>query len=159
MAATIRQQIIDAIAARLKLIQLGDSFTVNGATVSCRSNIGDSVEIWRTRPLGDKEGWAVVVRDLTGPIDRTGEGAEIGRHLHRLAVKIDIVVKDRTAPDLVREMLADVMTAIGSDPKWGGLARWTDVEESALEVDDTGARMAGASLSLTVTYKTTLWQM
>lgn len=168
MAATIRQQIVDAIEARLKLITLGQSFTVNGAAVACRTNIGDSVSVWRTQPLADKENWLVTIQDLDAPITRGAGESEVGRHLHNLRVRVVLAskrtVRGDDAPEYnIRNMLADVMAAVGSDPRWTvagtRLAHWTDVEETALEVDETGARMAGASLLLTVKYKTALWQM
>jgi hypothetical protein len=157
--ATVRQQIIDAVSARLKLIKVGKTFSLGGVATACASNIGDSVEVWRTRPLGDREGWALILRDMAAPIDRSAEGATVGSHLHRLTVRADLLVKDRAAPEMVRDILADVLLAVGSDPRWGGLARWTDVETTDIEVDDTGARMAGASVAMTITYKTALFKM
>lgn len=168
MADTIRQQIVDAIEARLKSIKLGSSFTVNGTSIACRTNIGDSVSVWRTLPLADRENWFVAVQDLDAPITRGPGEAEFGRHLHNLRVRVVLAskrtVRGDDAPEYnVRNMLADVMAAVGSDPFWTvsgtRLAHWTDVEETALEVDETGARMAGASLMLTVKYKTALWQL
>lgn len=156
---SMRQQIIDALATRLKTILAGASVTLNGDSYTYATDIGAVVTVWRKEELRQDETWFLNLRDTKAPKDPAGEGSEVGRTLHRLQVLIDMGVKDSMAPELIRAALLDVSVCLGANRTLGGLCRNIDIDDDSLGVDETGQLIAGASLSLTITYRTPLWRM
>jgi len=154
---SIRQQIVDALKARLTTIVAGVSVTdVNGGTHTYITDLGLCVQEWRRENLVDDEQWYVSVRDTKASKD-PGEGSEIGKNLRRLTVFVDLVARDEIAPELIRAAILDLSVCVGVDPRLGGLCRWIDIDEENLEVIQTADLLAGSSLMLSVTYKTPLW--
>lgn len=145
---TRRQQIVDAFEQRLRGIFVSSGY---------RTDLGANVEGWRSRPLADGEIFAVVWRDTAAPKRR--EGVEIGRHEHELSLEVEILVADGTPDATAREMLADVVQAVGADPRFGGLARWTKLEEDELIVHHEGVRLAAVRLRFAISYRTALWEV
>lgn len=156
---TVRQQIVDALKARLQTILTGATVSLNGETYTYATDVGAAVTVWRREELRQDETWYLNLRDTKSPKAVTGEGSEVGRTLHRLQVAIDLVCKDSLATEQVREALADVSACVWANRTLGGLCRNIDIEEESLEVIEAGILLAGASLSLTVTYKTPLGRM
>lgn len=143
---TRRQQIVNALDARLKSI-----LVINGYG----SDLGTTVSAWRTRPMSPTEEMALVYRDTTAP----KTAAEVGRHAHTLTVEMSLVVQDDTPAETVRDLIADIVAAIGSDPRFGGLARWSTLVSDELTVMQDSGHLAGAALTWEITYTTELWEV
>jgi hypothetical protein len=76
-----------------------------------------------------------------------------------LVLDLEAHVAGDTSTETARGILQDIIAAIGSDPKWGGLARWTDIDSHEINVEQAGDIVAGVLLKITVTYRTPLWRM
>ena len=155
--SSLRQQIVDALKARLETIIAGATVTdANGGTHTYQTYIGECVQIWRKEPLAEGEQWFVSLRDTLS--NRVEEKSGFGQQTRRLSVIVDLVARDDVAPELIRHALLDVCVCVGVDPRLGGLCRWIDIEEESLDVLQTADLLAGSSITLSVTYKTPLWR-
>lgn len=152
--STVRQQIVDAIDTRLKLIAPGHQFTLPSGVHTCGSTIL-GVYQWRKVPFSANQVPAIEFRDT----DADTEPGPSTQHEHKLQIELDIFFKGGTALADGRTALADVIAAIGSDPRWGGLARWTDIASPNINMDQAGDIIAGVQLNFTVSYRTPLWRI
>ena len=66
-------------------------------------------------------------------------------------------VIDATATN-ARKALADVIKAIGTDDKWGGLARRTLPKKDEITVDQESDRVGGARIEFIVEYSRRPWE-
>lgn len=154
-----RQQIIDALLARLKTIVAGDQVTLDtGEPYAYQTNAGSAVEEWRTTPLQQHEQFAVVVYDQEAQ-KTTDDDTTIGYRQHRMQVDIVVVTQETTPMAKARAMLADVSACIGIDPTFGGVAAWTQILSDSLDMDAKARVYAGARVSIEITYDTPLWNM
>lgn len=158
--STIRQQIVDAIDTRLKLIAPGHQFTLPSGVHTCATQLKDfagekGVWQWRKVQFSLNQVPAIEFRDT----DADTEPGPSTQHEHKLQIELDIFFKGGTALADGRTALADVIAAIGSDPRWGGLARWTDINNPNINMDQAGDVIAGVQLNFTVSYRTPLWRI
>lgn len=153
MAAT-RQQIIDAIQTRMKQIAPGFVFTLPSAAYTCGSTIKDVYQ-WRKVPFSLAQVPAIEFRDTD---DKVHPGPST-QHEHRLHIGLDVYFTGSAAVAAGRAAMQDIIAAIGSDPRWGGLARWTDIDDSNLDMEQSGDIIAGVQVNFTVTYRTPLWRI
>lgn len=132
-----RQQILDAIAARLATILI-----VNGY----KTDIGAHVEEWDIQPLDPNlETIQIEYRDEAGT---TGYEA-VGQHLHTLPVTFRARVQNNTAGaalETVRKACADLYQAISLDVTFGGLAQDTNQQGDIAEEFDAAADSAAAAV-------------
>ena len=142
--STIRQQIVDALDARLQTITIANGYS---------ADLG--VYEWLVTPLEEEDLPAVIFRDTVDDIDTD----EIGqRRKHDLAVTLDIAASSTASADAVRELMRDVLTAIGTDKTFGGLAYNTEPLSASLEVSEADQRLSGGQIELEIKYYTaTLW--
>jgi hypothetical protein len=144
---SIRQQIIDAVVARMKTI-----LTTNGYI----TNVGEHVWEWKTTPYGPKDRPGLSVRE---PV--TNVTAQCDAYVDwAMELEIEIVAEDAalTAAQL-RSMKEDIYKAIGTDEYWGNLAARTHPvsDEAELVQEDT---VLGAGLvKIKILYKTPRWGM
>jgi hypothetical protein len=139
-----RQQIIDAIKTRLTAIT-----TVGGYV----TNLGNSLDEWRTTPFSEEELPGINLKDISEPVTYASRNS--GSVLRQLNVIADLVFKETDcSATLARAGLADVETAIAVDPTWGSLARQTIMSESRLMTDENGLWLGGSRISFTVEYFT-----
>ncbi|MCP3177305.1 hypothetical protein MJO47_09360 [Desulfuromonas sp. KJ2020] len=143
---TKRQQIVDALDARLKSITMANGYS---------TDIGKKVSAWRSAPLAESEPFVLIYRDTECP----KEAPEAGRHRHSLQIEMTILVRSSTSPGTVRAMIGDVVKAIGTDPRLGGLALWAALVADSLAVERETRTLAGADLSWQITYSTPLWEV
>lgn len=141
-----RTQILDAVQARLAAIAAGATYNFTiGST---------KVFQWRdlkSQPWVAAELPALNIRD---GIERVNQALS-GIHLHELPVEImGAIVANSAAQAEARKLLADIVTAIGVDRKWGGLAFDTDPQTEGLEVVQEGQRVAGARVQILIKYRT-----
>ena len=142
-AKSIRQLIVEAVDTRLKTILT----TGNYAT-----NIGAHVHWFRKRL--DKDGLpAIVCRDrLLPPINKI-------RWTRTLVIEMEFHLEAATTPDtILRSALADIETAVGVDPTWGGLVEDTEYGESEKQsIDDYETVLVAGGFFLALEYTTDPW--
>lgn len=151
---TKRQQIVDAIVDRLKTIIPGKVFTLDSGSYTCQSSIID-VYPWRKTAFSAAELPAIRLEDADADVE---PGAS-GQHEHKLHLSLEGAVLKSTTAAAARAMVSDVLAAIGSDVKWGGLARWTDINSHSIDLEQAGDIISGFQILITVTYRTPLWRM
>lgn len=145
---TIRQQIIDAIQTRFEGITV-----VNGYN----SDMGLHISQWKATPLNADDFPALEYRDIA--CNRV-DGAPIGFFRWALNMEIEIVTASgATTITDVREMLADVYKAIGTDETWGALAQWTEQPSDAVIIEQQDKIIGGAKILFNIVYDAPKWGM
>jgi len=141
MTTPIRQQLMDAVNTQLKTI-----LTANGYN----SQLGRNVFEWREASLEGDELPGIVYRDR-----EEAAAVTIGAHEHRLVLEVVVMLSGEEAPTLVRQMIADVITCIGTDRQWSTLAEDTaPFNDEEIEIEHGGKKYAGISLKFVITYQT-----
>lgn len=152
MADTKREEIIDALKARLEEI------TCEGLY---RTDAGLNVTEWRVGDWGDRERPGLVLRDEDWHSTAVGPGYQT----HSLHVSIECVAQGSGTAALVRNMAADVLQALGSDTTLGGLAiQLMPLGSSAdgrhqFVVGKATRTEAAALLRFIVIYRTPEWEI
>jgi hypothetical protein len=141
-----RTLIVQAVQTRLVAITAGATYNFTlGAT---------KVLVWRdlkSQPWTVGELPALTIRDGIEQVRQ----ALSGIHLHELPLDIMGAVTSSTLPeDEARKLLADIVTAIGVDRKWSGLAFDTDPIAEGIEVAQEGEHIAGARVQIVIKYRT-----
>lgn len=154
MPDSIRQQLVDAVAARLETIAPGVSFQLPDGEYLCSSSL-KGVYPWRKAPFSKAEVPAVKIEDGDA---RTIPGPST-KHEHKLQLDLQIVMLGSTSASAARSLMADIIAAVGSDPRWGRLAYWTDIDGHNLDIEQAGDVISGGEIHLTITYRTPLWRM
>lgn len=152
--SAIRQQLVDAIETRLGLIAPGHVFQLPSGPHVCDNNIL-GVYPWRKVPFSQAQIPAIAFWDADAPV----QPGPVSQHEHSLKIALEVHVAGNTAATTARSIMQDILAAIGSDPRWGNLARWTDIDSHEIAVDQAGDVIAGVSINFTVTYRTALWRM
>lgn len=151
---SVRQQIVDAIKTRLELIHLGHQFTLPDGVYTCVT-APLSVTAWRLVPYSVAQTPAIALWD-TG---QTLEDGTIGKFTHQLEIAVVGFVSGSSAPAIARDMLADITAAVGSDPRWSGLAIWTEISDHTIKADQEADITAGCECKFTISYETGLWRL
>ena len=154
MTASNRQQLVDAIEARLGSIAPGVVFMLPDGTYTCQGTI-EGVFPWRKAKFSQSEVPAIKMSDTDA---KTTPGPST-MHEHKLQVDLELYVLGKTSASAIRSLMADVVAAVGSDPRWNGLAYWTDIDGHTVDVEQAGDVVSAALINLTVTYRTPLWRM
>lgn len=141
--ASIRQQIITALDTRLKTILTSGGYNTNA---------GKQVFEYREYNFEVDELPALIYRDEDSQNIDSYE-----YHRHKLFIKIEAVVVGTTAAADIRKLIADVITAIGTDLTWGGLAEDTLPESEPINIVHESRKVAGATIGITIDYRTGLW--
>ena len=145
MADSIRQQIMDKVDARLKLIK---------TTGGYKTNIGSHVFDWLTRDLADSDLDALIYRDKANSISAGTQ------KLFENRVSVEIEVKSKSASTTakqVRMMIEDVYKAIGTDETWGGLAQKTNVSGDSIEIEQGEKVVGSGTINIEIEYRTAKW--
>lgn len=140
---TTRQQIINAVIARLQTITTGNGYS---------ADLGSNIFEWPALNISKNKLPAAIVSD---PVDQYKEYWS-SNHVDRdLRVEIELIAKG--TPDIARELAGDVLRAIGTDYTFGGLAMETEPVSIELDVKEEEYLFSGASIALTVKYRTEVW--
>jgi len=149
--ATIRQQIVAKIIARLARIQVANGF---------QTDIGlQPAEDWPTRYSNDelREATRLGVFDLTNKSFQ--DEPEQKKIANVLPLQVRIFHARETTPAQLRTMMADVMKAIISDeltgerePTFGGLAWDTKPDEDGFIIPKETFSIDGAAVGFTVEF-------
>lgn len=153
---SIRQQIIDALAARLATIGPATTFTLSDGPYTCGTTLGGGGVVgWRKVAVSPAQCPAINFYD--DDVEITGN--PIGHHEHRMTVTIVGLLAGSDGLEDGRQLMADIVAVIGSDPRWGGLANWTDIEQQNISMEQMGDICVGCDIRIAITYRTTLWRM
>ncbi len=140
MPSSVRQQIVDAFITRMRTIK-----TINGY----ETELGSNVTEWRATEWQESELPGCDVRD-------TGESTEVkGQyHYNTVSIELEAKVQSATAPDVVRDVIADINKAIGTDPSFGGLAyNVTPVENESIDFEKKDKSFGGVLMKLDISYR------
>ena len=144
--ANKRQQIMDAVKARLQNITVANGYM---------TNLGNNVYEWKETAFAENEMPGIDYRDAL--CERFS--SVLNRFRWRLSVGIEIATQNSTAVSDVRKMIADVYKVIGTDDTWGGLAIITEQPESdEMRVTKEERFIAGALIGVFIIYETSLWE-
>lgn len=153
--SSIRQQIVDAIETRLGQIAVGKVWTLeDGSTHTC-TVASKGVYPWRKVPFSPTQLPAIAIYDGGSTL----EDGPIGSFSHALEVSIVGYIASSSPVNTARELAADILAAVGSDHRWGGLAQWSYVESLPLDIEPAGDVVAAGEIKLTVHYRTGRWQL
>lgn len=123
-----------AVEARLKTIRTGATVTVKGRTYTYRTDVGLRYVLRRLTPLSESE--PHLLNLIPGVPQRQTELAEFGLDRYRIVFGIALQARGgantagREAATLVSLGIEDIMQAVASDRRWGGLARYSEVAVS-----------------------------
>ncbi len=109
MADTKRQQIVDAVKARLQTILTAGGY---------RTDAGGNVSEWRASDWGQNEDPGLILRDEDWDSSAIGPGYQD----HDLHLSVECVAVGTGTAATVRQMAADVLQAAAVDDTFGGLA-------------------------------------
>jgi hypothetical protein len=144
-----RDQIFAAVKARFATITVAAGY---------QTDIGANVLEWQLTALDNGQLPASLLSD---PVEETStEGSKNSATYTRLltiVAQLVLAETDATAT-MARKALADVIKAIGTDDKWGGLARRTLPKKDELVVDSESARIGGARIEFIVEYSRAPWE-
>jgi len=140
MPETLRQQIVDAIEQRMKMIR-----QINGY----ETDIGENIFWWLESPL--------TIEDLPGMIcrDRVNKrSAGLGIYDNTMQVEIEAKNEGSMGSEDVRNIIADIERVVALDETWGGLAFGTEIVEDEIMVEQNEYTIAAVKLTLTIEYRT-----
>lgn len=140
MSDSLRQRIVDAFLTRLRTIR-----TMNGY----QTEVGASVHEWRVTGFELDELPALNLRDTEDVA-----ALSVAEDVHALKIEVEAYVAGTTAPATLRQILADLIQAIGTDPTFGGLAQDTNVTAEAIDVRQEEKRIAAVQVSFEVQFTT-----
>ena len=160
MADSLHQQLLNAIEARLKTIRAGQTVTVNGESYVYKTDVGRHVFVRLKRQLNPAIDFPCV--DIIDDIDRIEyDGAPFGWQNNYLKITADCFTTGKAADLDGRKAYADIAACVGSDFRWGGLARHSSMaanpEDIAVEV--AGNIICGTRVSFVVMYRSKQWQV
>lgn len=145
---TKRQQIMDAVKARMETISIGNNYS---------SNLGERIFVWRLSNLADTELPAIVIRDVS---NSAVENATIGMFRWALGIELQIICSDgSTTADQLRAMIQDVYTAIGTDTVWSALANLTTQPSDEMQIVQEDRIIGGATIRFNIEYDSALWAL
>ena len=145
-----RQQIVDAVAARLGQIAVGKVWTLqDGASRTCTTAV-KGVHPWRKIPFSSAMLPAIGFWDT----ESTPGEATLDGGCHLLQISVVGFVSGDASTDSARELNSDIMAAIGSDTTFGGLAELSIFNRVPLDMEQAGDVVSAGEILITVTYRT-----
>lgn len=145
-ATTKRQQIIDAVKARMQTILQSADYN---------TDLGQHVRVSPTTKAPDSWEWLLEIY-FPGAADPEAAGIS-DRWDYALDVDIDMDRIGAAGDADVSDMLADVLAAIGTDPTWGGLAYETTQPSHNPEWERKGRLVGAANIRFKILYRTQPW--
>jgi hypothetical protein len=142
--ASKRQTLVTAIVARLQAITVANGYRTNG---------GANVYEWDRRPWNELKVPGFGVRD----VERLEEPKLSNVLEHALNLEIDCVAAGASGHTIVRDMLADVEQAVGTDPTFGGVALTSLQVGDRMGRDTADTSVMEATMRINVRYRTAYW--
>jgi hypothetical protein len=152
-----RQQLVDLVRARLALILDGHTITLpSGAQHEFQTNLGERVTEWGVG-FDETELPLLNVRD-TELSTAAPETERSGSRRRTLRVQIEIQeLEESAAPVKLRQGIADVLAAVGSDSTWSGHADRTERVREAILTDEQGSYIAAALVEFEIRFFASVW--
>jgi len=138
---SLRQQIVDAIEARLRTITIANGYLTNA---------GQHVYVWKTIPMADGDLPAIVIYDRGESVNQAWSTLEA--YCYDLVVDIEAMASGSAADDTIRNVVADIDKACRTDLRWSTLAKHTVIESVEIELTQGEKLTAGAQITLRITY-------
>lgn len=145
-----RQQIVDAVKARMATIT-----TANGYT----SNVGQQVFEWQATSVDASKLPCILVSDpVETNLGGTDDNKNSAQRTFGLQFEVSLLLAETNQTAVkARLALEDVIRAIGTDQKWSGLARRTEPVSDELKLDEEGTRISGVQMKFIVEYGRAPW--
>lgn len=141
-----RQDIIDRLKTALA-ITAGETYHRTITTV----------DEFRTKPLEASELSAVIVREVSDVTLSQGIESPHNRQYHHLTVELELVTNGLTMAQ-VRQHIADIYKAVGTDTTLGGYCVDVDPISDNIQVDQEELKVQGAIITIRILYQTALFQ-
>lgn len=138
----LRQDIVDAMKTRFALI----------ATTTYHNTL--SGKVFTHYAMTPPSGLIVNIKDTDEKIDDHLANVYWDR---TLTVEIGIETDGTASDTTIRTLIEDIWKSIGTDRTWSGKAIDTTAVSSSIEVQHEEKRIAGASLTIEVLYRTGAW--
>lgn len=138
---TKRQEIVDAIKARLQTIQVANGYD---------TDLGRHVFEWKVTAFADTELPGVAFRDTEQTV------AELTGGFRNVSLTVEFILGAASGAgtsSIVRQAIADVVRCIDSDPTWGGLAWDTAIQSDEMFMDHDGKLTGLAKVTAVVKYQ------
>lgn len=139
---TLRQRIMDTIETRMGTILVSNGF---------KTNVGQNVFPWSELGINNTKLPALIIRDVDDDPDQ--EVIRIVDNILTVQV-IALTTKSATSEQEVREIIADVIKAVGVDETWGDLAEFTLLPPAGMEALQLEKKLFGSQIDLVVEYTT-----
>jgi hypothetical protein len=139
---TTRQEIVDAIKARLATIRTGNGYGMD---------LGLHVFEWKVTAFADSELPGVCFRDTEQTV------AELTGGFRNVSLTVELILgaaSGASTPGIVRQGIGDVVRCVDSDPTWGGLAWDTEIRSDEMFMDHDGKLTGLAKVTAAVKYQT-----
>ena len=144
MATSIRQQIVSTLVTLLGTITTGNGY---------ETNIGSSVDEWRTDNWQESELPGVSIKDPDETVERKGS-----KDYHSLSIVMEVKTTGSTSTVVFRDAIADIDKAISTDPTLGALVQsLTPVENESAVVEKVDKIFASTTIKLTAVYRTAMF--
>ena len=136
-----RQEIVDAIKARLLTIQVANGYD---------TDLGLHVFEWKVTAFADSELPGVCFRDTEQTV------AELTGGFRNVSLTVEFILgaaSGAATASIVRKGIGDVVRAIDSDPTWGGLAWDTAIQSDEMFMDHEGKLTGLAKVTAVMKYQ------
>lgn len=114
-----------------------------------------TVSVWESVAAEEADLPEILIRDTSDSMPADGVGQ--ARLDHELSVELSAALDGKTSVADARNLVADIVKAIGTDYTFGGLAFDTIVNSADLIADDANKVVAFAMVDITVRYRSTKW--
>ena len=145
-----RQDIITALLNRLKTITTSNGYNTNA---------GNNVKEWQTFEAAPAElGDMIIVKDVSCNNTEGEEDDNAGTYwTKKLSVQVICLTEGKTSSSKLRDMIEDVIIALGVDDTFAGICEPVEYEGDQTDVDRQGKTYGGTLINLGITYRVTRW--
>jgi hypothetical protein len=146
--------LIIALQTRLGAIRKGATLTVSGRSYTVQTDYGrpGCLVLRRQTPLGEKE--SDLLNLWPGIPRRMEERGEFGLDRYRLEIGVEILARGKGGAETVAAAADDILQAVNSDRRFGGLARWAGVEFQDLSPELLAQSIYGLPGTISIEYVT-----
>lgn len=146
MSDTVRQQIVDAVKTRFKTISVANGY---------QTNIGAKVFVCRAVPPVESEA-AVGVMNIWD-MEEDSKPALSRVHEHAITFHVYVTKVGTGAAEWLRNVVADIARAIGTDMYWSELAVRSEPGKNEYELDQENKINGTVRYQFKVIYRTPSW--
>lgn len=153
----VRQQLIDAIKTRFEAIRIKDGYLTDA---------GRNVLDWHLTDVYESMLPCIIIFGQ-GDTESSDLDIEVlGLWSHWLLVPINIyVMLGPSTGSEIRKVVADIMTAVGTDDTWGNLAQETEFigadnkRSITIQMEQYEKTIAKATIQMRLLYRTDYWKL